>query len=67
MGSKDKKCSICTWSYPLAEFDYGGRAGRSYCHECSKAEQRARAKGGKEGAKAFRVNMRIWSATNAQI
>lgn len=35
-----RACSICGRSFPLNEFSYGNREGRSYWKACSKAESR---------------------------
>jgi hypothetical protein len=53
-----KACSICGKSFPLSEFSYGNREGRSYCMACSKAEKAAYAQGGVEAARQFREDMR---------
>lgn len=53
-----KSCSICGVSFPLAEFSYGNREGRSYCKSCNKAEKKAYAQGGVEAARKFREEMR---------
>jgi len=53
-----KACSICGKSFPLSEFSYGNREGRSYCKQCSKAEKQAYTRGGVEGAQAYREAMR---------
>ncbi len=53
-----KSCSICNKWHRMSEYDYGNRPNRSYCQKCSKEEQAAYSKGGKEAAKLFRENMR---------
>jgi len=35
--SSCKACSICGLTFPLLEFNYGKRDGRSYCKACNKA------------------------------
>jgi hypothetical protein len=56
--SSRKACSICGKSFPLSEFSYGNREGRSYCKPCSKAEKAAYARGGVEAARQFREKVR---------
>lgn len=53
-----KACSICGKSFPLGEFNYGSRVGRSYCQKCSSAERQAYTQGGVEAAREYREAMR---------
>ena len=53
-----KACSICGKTLLAAEFRYGNRENRSYCHTCNKAEKAAYSAGGKESARQFRDELR---------
>jgi hypothetical protein len=53
-----KPCSICGVSFPVEEFHYGGRTTNSYCTSCCKLHRQAYNRGGSEGTRLFREEMR---------
>lgn len=53
-----KTCTICGVSFPRSEFIYGNSEKRSYCRQCDKQEKAAYRRGGREGARGFREEMR---------
>ena len=53
-----KACSVCGKSFAIKHFTYHSRENRSYCQACSKGNDVAYAKGGREAAKEFREAMR---------
>lgn len=53
-----KLCSICGVSFPIEEFEYGGRYSNSYCTACCKLHSQAYARGGSEATRRFREEMR---------
>ena len=52
-----KSCYICGKSFPLGEFEYGGKD-RSYCRSCNREDKAIRSKGGAQAARAFVANER---------
>lgn len=53
-----KLYSICGVSFPIEEFEYGGRYSNSYCTACCKLHSQAYARGGSEATRRFREEMR---------
>ncbi|MDI1243513.1 MAG: hypothetical protein PSX80_16505 [bacterium] len=57
-----KLCSICGVSFPVEEFEYGGKQLNSYCTSCCRLHGQAYARGGSEATRQFREGMRKnWS------